>query len=293
VIYLADSNQKKILVTGSSGQLGTELANTEFSGNFTMLALDRSRLDITNKSQIKRVFEDYRPDFIVNAAAYTAVDKAEIEPDKARLVNHLGIENLVSASHNHDAKLIHISTDYVFDGLRDTTDRWYQESDITNPMNVYGQTKLAGEQAALQLNDSIVLRTSWVYSPYGSNFVHTMLRLASEGKDLKVVADQLGCPTSAVDIANVINKIIETGMDESGLFHCASTTDASWWDFAKQIVDLSGFDVDVAKLTTDEYPLPAKRPADTRMSSKKLDEAYGIDCGLWQDSLKATIKNIL
>ncbi len=272
----------KVLVTGAAGQVGLELGRADWGDTERMLAV-RGALDITN-------FDDcvaaagWRPDVIVNAAAYTAVDKAEQEPEKAMAVNVKGVAHLATIAGDLDATLIHISTDYVFDGAKDG---WYTEEDDPSPAGVYGLTKRAGELAALTAPKSIVLRTSWVYGALQPNFVATMRRLAAERDELGVVADQFGCPTAATDIASAIVQIVEGGAEHHGIFHLAAPDDASWWDLASEAIGLmepSRSPV-INQLTTEQYPTPAKRPMNSRLNSDKVEAAYGVRLRSWRTAL--------
>ena len=283
--------QKKVLVAGGSGQVGTELGRYMWPSHFSVQVATRSQLDITQQVQVDQMVDNFSPDYIINAAAYTAVDKAEDNRDQAMKINATSVQHLAAAADRVGAGLVHISTDYVFDGFKDRAedDDWYSESDKPNPLNVYGESKLAGEEFALQANKAVVLRTSWVYSAHGHNFIHTMRRLADEGTDIRVVDDQYGCPTSAADIASVAAAVVQQDMRYPGLFHAASIEDASWWDLATEALFLSGYEVDVSKITTSDYPLPAKRPMDSRMSSAELASSYGLICPPWRESVAKVV----
>ncbi len=283
------------MVTGAGGQLATELARADWADDFNVIALGIEDLDITSAVSVAKALEQHSPSVVVNAAAFTAVDAAEEQRELARAVNVGGVHNLVQACQETDAGLIHVSTDYVFDGqgLRATNPDAYLETDTPNPVNFYGQTKLDSEYAALALEKSVVLRTSWVYSAIGHNFVKTMIRLAKEGKELGVVHDQLGCPTSAADLASAIVSICQAEMVHRGLFHCASPTTASWWDLADSAVRMYGVDHIIDQITTEEYPLPAKRPLDTRLDCSSLRQSYGIQLRPWQEALDEVVSELI
>lgn len=273
----------RILITGASGQVGGELGRLAWGPEVDLLLADRTTLDITNVDEVMTAGE-FRPHIIINAAAYTAVDRAEEEPDHAMAVNALGVRNLASIAEDHGATMIHLSTDYVFDG---TKGGWYTESDEPAPQGVYGRSKLAGERAALAAPRSIVLRTSWVFGALQPNFVITMRQLAAEREEFGVVGDQFGCPTAATDIAKAIAQIISAGARQPGIFHLAAPDEASWWDLADEAIAQmrpSRSPV-VRKLTTDEYPTLAKRPANSRLDSSKLFSAYGIRLRPWREAL--------
>ena len=282
---------KKVLVFGSSGQLASALRNTVTTGEHVMRFVGRSEVDITNEAGVVGL-ASWKPDVIVNAAAYTAVDAAEAEAARANAVNVDGVANLVTLGQTVEAPLIHVSTDYVFDGLRLDRDRWYAEEDRTNPLNVYGASKLEGEILALQSDRGTVLRTSFVYSATGGNFVKTILRLAGQDLPLRVVDDQRGCPTSAFQLAEVVNRVIETDVAVPGLFHAASVAGASWWEFATHILELAGIDKEIEPIPTSEFPLPAKRPEDARMSSAKLADQYGIEIADWREGLVPVVREL-
>ncbi len=273
----------RILITGAAGQVGAELARIEWPDDYAVTALTKGEMDISDSESILQALESVEPDIVVNAAAYTAVDKAEEEAELAYRINTTGAELLARATALNDIGLIHISTDYVFDG---TKDGWYVESDETNPTGVYGASKLAGEEPVLAMG-GMVLRTSWVYGALGLNFVRTMRKLGSERPSLNVVADQFGCPTAAIDIARAIRQILSVDERPTGLFHIAAPDDASWWDLA--VASIGGLDpkpeIEVAKITTAEYPTQAERPQNSRLNSDKLFEAFGVRLQPWRTAL--------
>lgn len=272
----------RVLITGAHGQVGSELTRCLWPDWAQVLAFGSSDLDIADRGRVLDVAAQTNPDVIVNAAAYTAVDKAESEPERAAAVNADGVEYLAEAADEVDALLVHVSTDYVFDG---TKADWYTEEDERNPLGVYGMTKSDGEDRALEAARSVVLRTAWVYGATGSNFVRTMLRLAAERDALGVVDDQVGCPTSAGDIARAIVALIRASdrgeaftAARDRVFHLTSPTDLSWYQFANAVFKTSsaGFDGMCRPLSTDEYPTPAARPANSRLDSTRLFETFGI-----------------
>ena len=280
-----------ILVTGGNGQLGNEIK--ELSTNFTndsFFFTDTSNLDITNHAVVAAFIKTNNIDVIVNCAAYTAVDKAESEPELADAINHLAVKNLAIIAKERGAKLIHISTDYVFDG---TGHKPYVETDIPNPQSVYGQTKLDGELAIQAVNpsNSIIIRTSWVYSTYGSNFVKTMLRLGKEHEKINVVSDQVGSPTYAGDLAKVLLEILpKINSEQVAIYHFANLGNCSWSEFAKAIFKIKGMDVRVTDIPTSQYPTLAKRPYYSVMMIDKIRKNHNLQVPMWKDSLRIFLK---
>ncbi len=280
----------KILVTGAGGGLGQELARAW--ANDDLVLLDRTQLDVTDARHVSEVIPRARPELVVHAAAYTKVDQAEAEPDRARAVNVGGSENVATAAARAGATLVYISTDYVFDGSKGAP---YVETDPPNPLSVYGRTKLEGEAAALSANPrTFVVRTSWLYSHFGKSFVTTMLRLFAERaalqragqpppESLKVVADEVSAPTYAGDLAAALRQLIET--DSYGLYHAASGGETSWHGFAAEIAAQSGSPVTIEPTTAKAYGLPAGRPAYSKLNTGKL-AALGIVLPDWQDGLR-------
>ncbi len=282
----------KTLVIGSNGQLGSCLCNT-LSPNHSLVKSTSADVDVSNKTDVLHHIKKISPDIIINAAAYTAVDKAESEPERAAAVNTHGPENLALAAKQVGARLVHVSTDYVFDGSGQVP---YQESDAVNPLGVYGQTKLAGELLVQSiLPEAIILRTAWVFSEYGNNFVKTMLRLAKDRQELGVVADQVGCPTYAGDIAAAILNLV-AGNAPGGIYHYCGDRSVSWAEFAQAIFaegEQSGVLARQPKvnfITTDQYPTPAKRPAYSVLSTEKVADYYPASD--WQAALTKIIPNL-
>jgi dTDP-4-dehydrorhamnose reductase len=286
-----------ILVTGANGQLGQALQS--ISG--TCLGIDfvfcpSSALDITSLEYCQLVFSTYRPNFCINAAAYTAVDKAESEPEKAHLINAVGAENLAKVCKENDTVLIHISTDFIFDG---TLNRPYLETDLPNPTGVYGLTKLQGEQA-IQANwqKHYIIRTSWVYSQYGTNFLKTMLRLAAERDQLSVVSDQIGTPTNAIDLAEALIKIVDyynaekSSASNYGIYNFSNEGYSSWYDFANEIFHQKGISIDLKPIPTLAYPTPAKRPAYSVLDKSKIKRTFNIAIKEWQTSLAECLNQL-
>ena len=286
----------KILITGSYGQLGNEInvLSSKFP-DWQFLFTDVDTLDITNEEAVKVFFKENQPDFVINCAAYTAVDKAESDFETAEKVNALAPKFLAKYSKKAGAKIIHISTDYVFDGTAFTS---YSETDAVNPQGVYGVTKLLGEQNCLVENpDCIVIRTSWLYSTFGNNFVKTMLRLGKERGALNVVFDQIGTPTYAADLAATILSIIqisekEKGKFAPGIYHYSNEGVASWYDFAKAIFEISGIKCAVSPVLSQEFPTPAKRPNFSVLNKAKIRNNFGIDIPYWRDSLKVCLRSL-
>jgi len=246
----------RVLVTGAGGQLGRELCALD-GGPAEVIGLDRRALDVTDLAQCREAIGAYRPDAVIHAAAYTAVDRAEEEPDEAFRVNAAGTRNIALAAREGKAKFCYISTDYVFDGR---TSSPYTEYDATNPLNVYGKSKLAGERMTEAFADRwFIVRTSWVYGAHGNNFVKTMLRLGAELGRVTVVADQTGAPTWTKDLAEFLLVLVST--DCYGIYHAANAGQCSWYEFARAIYEEKGMRVEVASCTTEEFPRPARRPA--------------------------------
>ncbi|WP_038910625.1 dTDP-4-dehydrorhamnose reductase [Dickeya dadantii] len=278
----------KVLLTGANGQLGRCFQDRLPEG-WEVWTTDSDELDITNREQVLTAIAAYPPDVIVNAAAYTAVDKAESEPEQAVLVNKAGPENLALAAKLVGARLVHVSTDYVFDGKATVP---YVETDPTNPLGVYGQTKLDGERAVMAvMPESIIIRTAWVFSEYGNNFVRTMLRLGKEREMLSVVADQRGCPTYAGDIAQaIIDLLTQNAAGAGGIYHFCGDKEVAWNEFSEAIfakaVELKKLEKApvVHAITTVQYPTPAKRPAYSSLNCKKI-KALGIESSDWQSAL--------
>lgn len=281
---------KSILITGVNGQLGSELHKLSASypdHKFTFI--DRSDLDFSNPDAVKAWFFDKTFDVIINCAAYTAVDKAESELGLARAINATAVEVLARIALEKKCSLIHISTDYVFDGKNFKP---YVESDPTDPQGVYGQTKLEGEQAMLAVNpaNSMIIRTSWVYSSFGNNFVKTMLRLGKERDELGVIFDQVGTPTSARDLAQAILSIIQhpnlNNLSATEIFHFSNEGVCSWYDFAKAIFECSDIHFIVKPIETKDYPTPAKRPHYSLLNKAKIKKTFDISIPYWKDSLQ-------
>jgi dTDP-4-dehydrorhamnose reductase len=261
----------KVLITGKNGQLGStfqELAKSVADIEFTFK--DAKELNITDFKQVELVIGLERPDIIVNCAAYTAVDRAEEEPEQADLVNHIGVKNLAMVCQKRNIGLIHISTDYVFDGEKGSP---YEVGDPTNPINVYGKTKLDGELAMQKINPKgCIIRTSWVYSKYGSNFVKTMLKLGKEKDEINVVADQYGSPTYATDLANACISLMndfKNWMNKTETYHYSNEGIISWHEFAKEIMEINELNCVVTPIDTDEYPNLARRPKKTAFKSNQ------------------------
>lgn len=280
---------KKILVTGANGQLGQCLQkiSSQFE-EFEFIFTDSETLDITNKEEVNDFFWQNAPDFCINAAAYTAVDLAETEVEKAFLVNSDGTENLAEACAENNAQFIHVSTDYVFDGENNLA---YTEEDFTNPLGVYGASKLAGDELALEVNPcSVILRTSWVYSEFGKNFVKTMLNLFATKEELSIVADQFGQPTNANDLAEAIMKIIKSEKITPGIFNFSNLGRISWFDFAKKIAELSEAKIKLNAIETSQYPTPAKRPKNSVLDLDKISKTYAVPLKPWEESIEDCVQ---
>ena len=284
-----------ILVTGADGQLGREMQIASRGSRnrfiFTDIAGEYERLDITDQQAIADIVRENHVNVIVNCAAYTNVDKAETDPETANLLNNIAAGNLADAMKAVNGTLIHISTDYVFQGDRNIPCR---EDWPTEPLSVYGKTKLAGEKSIEATGcASIIIRTAWLYSPFGNNFVKTMRDLTSSRESLKVVFDQVGTPTYAGDLAETICRIIENGqLDKTGIYHFSNEGVCSWFDFAKAICEMSGNTCDIRPCHSDEFPSPVARPHFSVLDKTKIKQTFGIRIPYWTDSLKRCIEEI-
>jgi dTDP-4-dehydrorhamnose reductase len=281
-----------VLVTGGNGQLGQAVRFiSDKYPEIDFKFCSSSDLDITSKENCQEIFAKFKPNFCINAAAYTAVDKAESEWEQAHLINVIGAKNLAEVCKEFSATLLHVSTDFVFDGSKNTP---YLEEDIPNPTGVYGLTKLDGEKAIQETFDNyFIIRTSWVYSQFGNNFMKTMLRLASERASLSVVSDQIGTPTNAVDLAEALIDIIKYCHTEPvevfGIYNYSNEGQCSWYDFAKKIFEVNNISINLQPIPTSAYPTPAKRPAYSVLDKSKIKETFGIEIKNWEESLKATL----
>ena len=288
------SYDMNILITGSYGQLGSEIRTlySKKAEQHHFIFTDVDTLDICDETAVSDFFAAHKIDLVVNCAAYTAVDKAESDTDKCRQINSLSVRNLMSAAKRHGARIIHISTDYVFDG---TAHKPYVETDRINPQSVYGSTKAEGEAVLLDnyADDSIIIRTSWLYSTFGNNFVKTMLRLGKEREELSVVFDQVGSPTNAADLAEAILSIVCSDRFEGGVYHYSNEGVCSWYDFAKAIFEFAHIDCRVLPIESSQYPTPAKRPHYSVLNKAKIKSVYGIHIPYWRDSLQRVIGSII
>lgn len=293
---------QKILLTGVNGQVGHALAKKFHPSQ--LAALSRSELDLSNAEAIRRAVREIKPDLIINPAAYTAVDKAETEPALAHAINAIAPQVLAEEADRAGAKIIHFSTDYVFDGLKNSP---YIETDSVNPKSVYGQSKLAGEQAISAVGlPHLIVRTSWVYGPYGRNFLKSVLRLAQEQSSLNIVADQIGAPTSCQCIADAIFQLVNLwepdNANQTGIYHMTNAGSASWYEFACDILKEYKhlhkqpeikFEINQIKpISTAEYPTLASRPANSKLDNSKLAKTFGIVLPRWQDGLKLELAAI-
>ena len=287
----------KLLVLGAGGQVGRELCRREWPAGYRLAAFDRGDVDITREDSIAAAMQRERPDMVINAAAYTAVDRAETEPDAAWAANCTGPGQLAAACREAAVPLIHISTDYVFDGGKAGP---YREDDPVNPLGVYGKSKEAGDRAIREaLPEHVILRTAWVYSAHGHNFVKTMLRLAGERPVLRVVADQTGSPTSAADIAAAIARVVQRiagGQGRWGTYHFTGAGAVTWHGFAEAIFELAapwrGPPPRVEPITTADYPTPARRPANSVLDCRLIAETFGIIPRPWREALAEVIREL-
>ena len=281
---------RNVLVTGAGGQLGSELQllSKEYEGNFYFT--DKENLDIVQKEAVKRFLQEHKITHIINAAAYTAVDKAEEEEALADAINHKAVGYLAEAAKNENISLVHISTDYVFDGKNYKP---YTEDDITNPQSAYGRTKRKGEEAMLAVNPqcSVIIRTSWVYSSFGNNFVKTMLRLGKEREKLGVIFDQVGTPTYARDLAQTILDILpKIKNDNVEIYHFSNEGVLSWYDFAKEIMRMAKIECRVDPIETKEYPTPAPRPHYSLLNKAKIKQTFQLEIPYWKEGLDACLR---
>ena len=286
------------LVTGASGQLGRSiksLVKLQHINNSFVFAT-RDQLNLSDLKSLKRYFETHTFNLIINCAAYTAVDRAELDEKEANMVNHLAVKQIAEIAKNKNIKLIHISTDFVFNGFKSQP---YLESDTTDPLNIYGKTKLAGENAVISIMkfNAIIIRTSWVYSEYGNNFVDTILKLVKNGNELNVVSDQIGTPTYASDLGLAILNIIRSekfnnNEQESQIYHYSNKGFCNWYDFAKEINKILGSNCILNSIKTEDYLTTAKRPRSTVMSTDKISKEFGLKIHFWKDSLKVCMKNL-
>lgn len=276
---------KRILVTGGNGQLGSELRQiaenkTQYEWCFT----DYQELDLCDLTHLEEKITEINPQIIINCAAHTAVDKAETEVELSDVLNHQSVAILAKWSHANNCKLIHVSTDYVFDGNSAVA---LTETAPTNPINVYGVTKLAGEKACLEANpNAIIIRTSWVYSSFGNNFVKTMSRLMQERDNLNVVNDQIGSPTYAADLAQAIMTIIEHKNWQPGIYNFSNEGEISWYEFALAIQEIGGFECEISGIPASSYPTPAKRPAYSLLDKSKIKAIFGVVVPHYKESLR-------
>lgn len=281
----------KILITGRHGQLGSELHDLKESyPQHQMVFVDREEMDLSNPEQIVEVLNTEKPQIIVSAGAYTAVDKAESDQELCDAVNHIAVKTIGAWASENNAKVIHISTDYVFDGTSETP---LKETDAPDPINVYGLTKLHGEQALRSSGAAyVIIRTAWVYSLYGANFVKTMIRLMSEREEIGVVADQVGTPTYARDLASAIMQVIEAPEFVQGVFHYSNEGKISWHDFAVAIKEIKGFSTKVNAINSDAFPTPAKRPNFSLLDKSKIKETYKVAVPDWKTSLEEMLAKV-
>jgi dTDP-4-dehydrorhamnose reductase len=273
-----------VIVLGAAGQLGQAIQSISSKNAIEFNFFDSHQLDIANSIKVNAVFERLKPDFCINAAAYTAVDKAEIEVEKADLVNRIAVKNIISACLKQDTTLLHISTDFVFDGEKNTP---YTETDQTNPQGIYGVTKRNGEiEIAQSMTKFFIVRTSWLYSDFGSNFKKTILKLAKERENLNVVNDQIGSPTHALDLAAALVKIIQSRSINYGIYHYCNEGSTSWYGFAKKILELNHIFIELNGIPTSDYPTLAKRPKYSVLDTSKIKNEFNIKIKSWQNALQ-------
>lgn len=285
--------KQKILVAGGNGQLGNCIRKIEenFEENYKFAFEGKDTLDITDEDKVLEYFENNKPNYCINASAYTAVDLAETEAERAFAVNAGGVANLAKACKIFGATLIHISTDYVFDGESNIS---YSEDNFTNPLGIYGESKRSGEELALEMNPkTIIIRTSWLYSEFNKNFVKTMLHLFSQKAELGIVADQFGQPTNANDLAEAIMKIIDSPSKTYGIYHFSNYPETNWHEFAKKIAEFSNSNIILNPIKTEQYPTPAKRPRRSTFNLEKIENDYKIEPKNWEHSLEECISVLM
>ena len=292
----------RILVIGKNGQVGQSIQNlvnkTSNSNlsDFGFVFVGRDELDLSKAINIQAYFEKNKFDVVINCAAFTDVEKAEVDENEASLINHMAVKEVATIAKKNNMKLIHISTDFVFDGDKREP---YIESDKTSPVNIYGKTKLAGEFSAISIMkyNAVVLRSGWIYSDFGNNFVDTIIKNATLKGQLNIISDQFGTPTYANDLAQIIidilnkDKFNEREMP-SEIFHYSNEGECSWFDFAKEIVDILQIDCNLSPITSDDYPQLAKRPKYSVLSKKKISEEFDLNINYWKDSLKSCLQNL-
>jgi dTDP-4-dehydrorhamnose reductase len=289
----------RLAVTGKSGQIVSALR--ERAGDTEILTLGRPELDLVDAANVTSLLEELSPDAIISSAAYTAVDKAESEPELVQAINCLGPGHLSAAAYSLGIPIVHISTDYVFDGSKPSP---YVETDPTSPLGVYGTSKLAGEHAVARATaNHAILRTAWVYSPFGNNFLKTMLRLAADREKVRVVGDQRGNPTSALDIADAIMSVSRNLVDKPndaslrGIFHVTASGEADWAEFAREIFAASaaigGPAAGVKTVSTADYPTPAERPANSRLDCRKLTQNHGTTLPHWREAMPSIVARLV
>ncbi|MVZ63629.1 dTDP-4-dehydrorhamnose reductase [Sphingobacterium humi] len=278
------NGNKRVVITGATGQLGQALKErAEGIPGFEFIFLDRQELPLENLEQVVRSLKSLQPHVLINTAAYTAVDLAEVEIELAERVNHLAVREMAAYAAQYDCKFMSISTDYVFDGSSSFP---LDENQPTAPVNVYGRSKLNGEKAAFEVNaQSIIIRTSWVYSPFGKNFVNTMLQLMRTKDEISVVSDQHGSPTNAFDLADLLLNIIEKDLWIPGIYHYSNEGEASWFDFAIAIRQLTQLDCKVLPVNSDAFPTKAKRPKNSLLDKSKIKSTFDITIPHWKESL--------
>ena len=289
--------QKNVLVTGANGQLGNALRELQKRANnaFHFIYTDVAELDIASLPQVKEFIEHNTIEYIVNCAAYTAVDKAESEPKQAYLINYTGVENLAKAAKEFGCRLVHISTDYVFDGKSTTP---YTEEAKPNPLSVYGKSKLKGEEAIQEIQpDFVIIRTSWLYSEFGTNFVKTMLKLMNEKEEINVISDQQGSPTYAADLAEMIMVILEDAEEsewKKGIYHFSNQGETTWYGFARKIKELARIDTcKINPIKTEEYPVQAERPRYSVLDKSKIESTFHVAIPHWEEALERCMKKLI